>query len=260
MTPHRPHWLRCVALAAMLASFAEAALARTESVQIPVQPIDGARPPSQPLPGSLTTPDGRGPSPVVILLHGCAGIGRGVQLAPWVGRLADWGYASLILDSFTPRGVATVCVPAGPTVVTVADRAGDVLDAAMFLRTRADIDGARIAVIGFSHGGSTAVTVTQRDFAGMHPGLLRAAVDYYGSCRYPAAHGTVPLLVLAGDEDTWGNPARSCAEFGRNLTGNQPFSETIYPGTVHAFDNRRTDIAADSGRPSDAVQPEFRCG
>ncbi|HEY2132242.1 MAG TPA: dienelactone hydrolase family protein [Acetobacteraceae bacterium] len=200
MNPHRRHRLRCIALAAMLASFAGAALARTERVQ----PFAGAQPPPQPPPGSLTTPDGRGPFPVVILLHGCAGIGRGAQLAPWVGRLADWGYASLIMDSFGPRGVTTVCASANQPLVTSADRAGDGLDATMFLRTRPDIDGARIAVIGFSDGGSTAVTVTQRGFAGMYPGLLRAAVDYYGSCRNAAAHGTVPLL--AGDEDTWGDP------------------------------------------------------
>jgi dienelactone hydrolase len=69
--------------------------------------------------------------------------------------------------------------------------------------------------------------------------LLKAAVNYYGPCRQPQDHGTVPLLAFGGEDDTWGDPARTCTEFGKHLRPDQPFQVFTYPDTVHAFDNSR---------------------
>ena len=55
------------------------------------------------------------------------------------------------------------------------------LSAALWMRTQPQIDGARIGVIGFSHGGWTAAWVTQRCYERLFPGLLKAAVDYCGA-------------------------------------------------------------------------------
>jgi dienelactone hydrolase len=206
---------------------------------IPAPPVPGARMPAAPLPGRLALPDGGGRAPVVILLHGCGGIGNGRQLDDWTQRLLSWGYGALIIDSLTPRGVGTVCAPADQPKVTGFDRAGDVLDAALWLQGQPGVDGGRIGVIGFSHGGSTAVVVTRRHFQELHPGLLKAVVDYYGGCREPQTHGTVPLLAFGGEDDTWGDPARTCTDFAQHLRPDQPFQVFTYPNTVHAFDNLR---------------------
>jgi dienelactone hydrolase len=213
------------------------AFARGSLVAIPVHPVADSRIPPAPLPARLTLPDGPGPFPVVILLHGCGGIGRGLSLDAWVTRLNGWGYGALVVDSFAPRDVATVCAPGNQHLVTDADRAGDVINAALFLQTQPGVDPGRIGVIGFSHGGGTAATVTRATFTDPHPGLLKAVVDYYGPCRRAELHGSVPLLALAGEDDTWGNPARSCTTFSQQLRPDQPFQVVTYPGTVHAFDN-----------------------
>ena len=92
-------------------------------------------------------------------------------------------------------------------------------------------------MIGFSHGGGTAALVTRNAFEAMQPGLLKLSVDYYGSCRNPELHGHVPLLVLAGEADDWGNPAKTCRAFGAALRPDQPFEIETYPEVVHAFDN-----------------------
>jgi dienelactone hydrolase len=221
----------------------------------------GWRGAAAPLPARLTLPSGSGPFPVVILLHGCAGITANQSV--WADRLADWGYASLIVDSFTPRGVKSVCAPDAQKLVTPFDRAGDAWSAAIFLKSLPQIDATRIAVIGESHGGATAAMLTASVFQAIAPGLIKASVDYYGSCRDPAGHGTIPLLALAGDADTWGNPARNCRAFGQALASGQPFVVQVYPGVVHGFDqtlNRRSRW--EEGHPmaydSEAAEDSYR--
>jgi len=209
--------------------------ANMAAVAVPVQDVPGSRMPPQPIPAVLALPAGTGPFPAVIVLHGCSGRSSAQQV--WAERLNSWGYAALIPDSFAPRGVSNVCAPANQPRVTPQDRAGDVLSAALWLRTQPEIDGTRIGVVGFSHGGLTAAWVTQRRYERLYPGLLKAAVDYYGACRSPETHGTVPLLALAGDDDTWGYPALSCRGFAGKLRPDQVFEVQTYPGAVHVFDN-----------------------
>jgi dienelactone hydrolase len=202
---------------------------------IPVHPVAGARLPPGPLTAELRLPSGDGPFPVVIVLHGCGGIGRDEPI--WADRLNGWGYAALILNSFSARQVNTVCALANQSLVTNIDRAGDVMNAAAWLQGVPSVDGKRIGVLGMSHGGGTAVAVTRADIQKTGPGLIKAAVDYYGPCRHAEAHGTVPLLALAGEDDNWSDPARLCRSFGASLRPDQPFEIYTYPGAVHDFDN-----------------------
>ena len=203
-----------------------------DEVRIPPFREPGARMPSGPIPARLKLPLGKGRFPVVIVLHGCGGLGPSQLI--WARRLNDWGYAALIPDSMTPRGVGRVCEPDRQHLVTPRDRVGDVGSAVAWLRTRANIDPSRIAVLGLSHGGATAVTATERTYAGLG---IRAAVNYYGPCVDPAAHGSVPLLVLVGEADDWGHPAARCQAYGKALQPGQVFELHSYPGAYHAFDN-----------------------
>ncbi len=58
------------------------------------------------LTGSLMKPAGNGPFPAIVMLHGCAGIEATHNT--WASRLKSWGYVTLIVDSFGPRGVGNV--------------------------------------------------------------------------------------------------------------------------------------------------------
>ena len=191
--------------------------------------------PPQPLPGILALPSGRPPFPAIIVLHGRGG--RTSQQEGWATRLNGWGYAALIVDSHSPRGIHYNCAgPAEERPITPQDRAGDVISAALWLCNQPEIDAPRIGVIGFSNGGWTAVWVTQRRYEDLYPGLLKASVDYYGGCSHPQDHGMVPLLVLAGEADNWAFPAQHWREFGSKLTSSQIFKIQTYPGVVHCFD------------------------
>jgi hypothetical protein len=57
--------------------------------------------------GSIILPEGPPPYPAVIVLHGCNGVSP--NTLAWARRVASWGYAALIINSFTPRHLVQVC-------------------------------------------------------------------------------------------------------------------------------------------------------
>ena len=130
--------------------------------------------------GWFEKPAGAGPFPVVIALHSCSGYYANMYsgaLPLWVPFLQGQGYATFKFDSFTARGYSEVCAT---NAVTPADRAADVLVAAALLAGRPDVRPERIAVIGWSHGGGTAVYVA-RDHIELRP--LRAQLAARGQHR-----------------------------------------------------------------------------
>ncbi len=215
-------------------------------VGIPPIEVPRARIAPSPIPAVYRLPataaGGETRFPAVIVLHGCGGRSGGQMT--WARRLNAWGYAALIPDSMTPRGLTSVCAPQSQNMLTPRDRVADVGAAAAWLRTRPEIDPDRIAVLGLSHGGSTAALSTQQLYAGFR---LRAAVDYYGRCQEPGTQGDVPLLALAGEADDWGHPALACRTFGAGLAPGKTFEVHTYPGVYHAFENPSTKYGTNSG-------------
>jgi NAD(P)-dependent dehydrogenase (short-subunit alcohol dehydrogenase family)/dienelactone hydrolase len=102
--------------------------------------------------------------PAVIAMHGCGGVyslrkGHEDELAERMRIRArlylDEGFAVLFPDSFRPRSTREVCtVRVGEPTVTSARRRLDALGALEYLAHRGDIAVNRIALVGWSHGGS----------------------------------------------------------------------------------------------------------
>ncbi|MBI3517528.1 MAG: dienelactone hydrolase family protein [Proteobacteria bacterium] len=186
-------------------------------------------------PGQLFKPDGAGPFPAVVVLHGCGGLAGNHRV--WARRLNGWGYAALVIDSFGPRDVKTVC--ATPLAVTPDLRARDAFAGAAWLASQPFIRADRIAVIGFSHGGSTVLKAVQQlvvDAAGARP--FRAAVAYYPGCRQDFSRLVTETLILIGEADDWTTPNR-CVDYAAARAGETPgLTLKLYPGTYHAFDSR----------------------
>jgi dienelactone hydrolase len=105
-----------------------------------------------PLSGSsaeLYLPIGASPAGAVVVLDGCDGVGP--HYREWARRLADWGYAALLIDSFGPRGFKEVCNKG--LLVPPEAQACDAFDGAAYLRASLTVRAQRVGVIGFSHGG-----------------------------------------------------------------------------------------------------------
>ena len=105
-----------------------------------------------PLSGALAElylPAGAAPVGAVVVLHGCDGIEP--HYRQWAQRLADWGYAALLIDSFGPRGFQEMCNRG--LLVPPEAQARDAFDGAAYLRAALQVRAQRVGAIGFSHGG-----------------------------------------------------------------------------------------------------------
>ena len=99
--------------------------------------------------GDLSLPAGSGRVPAVIVLHSCAGVTP--EIGDWARTLNGMGYAALVVDSFTARGVTEVCT--GHQSINPGSRLADLFRAHELLATHPRIDPQRIAVLGFAYGG-----------------------------------------------------------------------------------------------------------
>lgn len=103
---------------------------------------------------TLVGPDDDRPRPTVILFHGCGGL-RG-HLPRYAEAAKAAGWRAVIVDSYAPRGwsrqfaMATVCTG---VLLHGSQRAGDILAALHGVSQRPEVDGSKIALAGWSHGG-----------------------------------------------------------------------------------------------------------
>ena len=185
-----------------------------------------------PLPAVLTLPPGRGPFPIVIVLHDCGAAGH--DGFGWPARLTGWGYAVLEPDSLTPRHLALLCDPGRAPDLTPARRLEDVAAALAWSRTRGDIDPRRVALLGHGHGGATAVLASNTSHA---DNRIRAVIDYDGACEGARSARPVPLLVLAGERDGRGIPASTCADLARRSGEDGTIEVHTYPSLGANLEN-----------------------
>jgi dienelactone hydrolase len=192
----------------------------------------------QPLYGYLRIPGG-GPSPAVVLLHGCGGGWRQLD-ERWGPRLSSWGYVTLTVDRFESRGLASTCTSGAP-VATVHDA----YRALSYLARHPAVDPDRVAVIGFSQGAWLALLSVERGFIERNATeKFRAAIGFYPPCLGFKDDMTVPTLIMVGELDDW-TPATECQNLadGRDDWGisrekgkGVPIELIVHPGAYHDFD------------------------
>ncbi len=226
-----------------LAMLAGPALAQTEVVV----PAGGLSSSPAPLRAHLFQPVTPGPHPAVVMLHGCGGAyakkgGLSPRHQMWGEYLASQGYAALMLDSFSSRGLQQVCtLKHSERPLKEADRVGDAYAALAWLRSRADVDARRIALLGWSHGGGVTLDAIRRKPKDTTEGFA-AAVSFYPGCttrnkKAASFKPYAPLLLLIGEADDW-TPAVPCQALADTARANgAPMQVVTYPGAYHDFDN-----------------------
>ncbi len=194
---------------------------------------------AQPLQGLLRRPAGSGPFPAVVLLHSCNGNWQRLD-ERWGTQIAPWGYVTLTVDSFGPRGIDNSCGNGTPT-----EMAYDAYRALDFLVRQHAVDPDRVAVLGFSQGGWLALSSVEHGVVEQSStNKFRAAVAFYPNCRTVQGNLTVPALIMIGELDDWASVAgcRQLAEGGDDYGVSRrregaPIKLIVYPGAYHSFDS-----------------------
>ena len=195
------------------------------------------------VPATELKPDGRGPFPAVVLLHGCHGVSP--TLRRWAAWFRDGGYVALIVDSWAARGMTEACTPMSSELPNT-ERFDDAVGALAHLHRRSYVDRERIGVIGWSNGGAFSVAVVngpsleraRRRGVELPPPGYRASIAVYpGGCFSLVEEQVVrPLIVLIGGKDDWTIPG-PCVEMVKAMRARGADAEiVVYPGAYHYFD------------------------
>jgi dienelactone hydrolase len=192
-----------------------------------------------PLQGYLRQPIGAGPSAAVVLLHACNGHWGRLD-ERWGKKIVSWGYVTLTVDSFGPRGIKNTCGSGAPVELAL-----DAYRALGFLARQPFVDPARVAVLGFSQGGSFALASVEHGAIEQNSRhKFRAAAAFYPQCLGSKGNMTVPTLILIGERDDW-TLAQECRNMvdGRDDWGisrrkgqGVPVRLVVFPDAHHGFD------------------------
>lgn len=234
--------IRLVALLTMLILQALVQPGMAQEVQTIVIPAAG----NGPITGYLMRPPGMSPRPAVIALHGCGGplVRNGQRLSSrhlaWGRILTAAGYVVVFPDSFGSRGFGALCtVRSRP--VKHADRLSDIEATRRWLAAQPFVDGAKLHVLGWSNGASTALRLARSNNADR----FRRIIAFYPGCRAllgKRRNGHAPLKIIMGAADDW-TPPGPC----RDLAAQWKADLVLYEGAYHGFDAPASKIRIRKG-------------
>ena len=195
-------------------------------------PVDDAK--TKFVAAALFEPEGTGPFPAVIILSGCAGVGRDAGIVRRVN--ADYlpkGIATLVVDSFTARGITGGVCSSDPnepkSVNAVGYRAEDAYAAGVWLTRRPEIDAKHIFLQGYSQGARAAIAAIDAQWPATHQQKFAGVIAFYPYCS-SSSKFSVPTIILVGQSDDW-TPAKLCED----IVDKTNVEITVYPKAWHAF-------------------------
>ena len=146
--------------------------------------------------------------------------------------IAGWGYVALFVDDFAGRGLKQTCAVDFPT------GRPDAFGALAFLAALPYVDPERVAAVGYSQGGDTALGIAVAPLAASSDLRFKAAAAFYPPCANQAnAALQTPTLILVGEADEV-TPAADCEGLAKaQPEGGANLSLVAYPGAAHGFDN-----------------------
>lgn len=205
-----------------------------EAVVFNTQDNDG-----EPVPvrGVLSKPAGQGPFPAVVMLHRSLGVIPPNCYSTGRKTFHDLGYVVLLVDSDS-------VVHAGRGVnysigdYTSDHQARDAIKALAYLSGLDFVDSKRVALVGYAYGGTSALAVISRGRHG--DGKIgepfRAVAAWHPHCPTNLDNQRVPLMIIAGGNDTLNWPQQRCPDMVRTGPTASEYEYIVMPNLGHNFD------------------------
>jgi dienelactone hydrolase len=208
----------------------------------------------------LFRPDGAGPFPAVIGLHGCEGLVEkdgtlATRYRDWAQHLTAAGFVVVYPDSYGSRGLGSQCSIRRRAVRPDHERVADANAARRWLQTQGFVKPDHVTLLGWATGGVSALwtvrrrAVLQKD----DKSDFRSAVAFYPGCRRldnAAWSARVPTLILIGAADDQ-TSAQVCERMVAGARGRSAgTSIVVYPGTYHDFDHPNRPLQLRNGYAS----------
>jgi dienelactone hydrolase len=213
----------------------------------------------------LYKPDGDGPFPTVIALHGCGGLGGHSE--PVQGRYRDWaeqllkgGNAVLLPDSYGSRELGPQCRVGDRRVLARRERVADIAASRQWLLQQSWAARDRISLMGWANGASALLWAVRPQALSSRDAEpdFRSAIAFYPDCRVSSGLGwsaRVPTLLLIGARDDVSSPP-ACRQMIDGAHGRSALTRiVVYPGAWHDFDRADFPLHALAGT-ADAALPE----
>jgi dienelactone hydrolase len=228
----------CCVVRAQMADAGATPLQRVEFESASQRLLSGRLIPGDRIQGDLAKPDGAGPFPAVVGLHGCGGM-HDTTKQRLVDELVGRGYVVLLVDSYATRGIDHVCTSTASASATFLRRRPDAYGALLFLARQTFVDPHRVAAVGFSAGARVTLSVVEPDafelFVPPSNLRFRAAAAFYPPCQTAVARPEIPTLIFIGAVDDW-TPAAGCSDKVASWGNDGPPVElVVYPGAHHGF-------------------------
>ncbi|GBD27340.1 Carboxymethylenebutenolidase [bacterium HR30] len=219
----------------------------------------------EPLRGYASWPPKHDRMPAVVVVHDVHGLSD--HYRDIARRLAREGFFAFVVDLYSREGAPRLrsLDEVQAWIQNLDDRRvlGDIEAAARFLRSRIEVKGSSIGILGFCLGGQYAFLAAclQKNYA--------ACVSFYGMLRWRektpnkvshplevAEHLSCPFLGLYGEEDPL-IPREDIKQLESVLKqAGKQFTVKVYRGAGHAFFN---DTRPDAYRPEVARDAWRRC-
>jgi dienelactone hydrolase len=209
----------------------------------------------------LYKPEGEGPFPVVIGLHGCGGLSsRSEPVQPryrdWAEQLLKHGSAVLLPDSYGSRELGPQCRAKERRVLARRERVADITASQQWLVRQPWAAHDRISLLGWANGASALLWAVRPQLSFRNTGPdFRSAIAFYPDCRISSGLGwsaRVPTLVLIGAKDDVSSPP-ACRQMIDGARGRSALVRiVVYPGAYHDFDRANLPLHALTGTPGDA--------
>jgi dienelactone hydrolase len=197
----------------------------------------------------LSKPNNTEIMPAVILLHGCAGLGKYKYKFSWNSLkqhakiLNENKYVTLIIDSHGSRKInyeKALRKSCNLNALGFYERTGDVYGAVKFLQSKDYVNKDKIIVFGQSQGAMVMLnSLNSVNYNDKYK--IAAGIGYYPHCAYPNIPDSLyaPIILFTGGKDNV-TPEKLCMNYIKDMKNKEKsiFIPKIisYENVHHAFD------------------------